>query len=170
MRVSSVACVVCGNLSCRLIVSSATLEAEKFRDFFDHSTTVGAGALSVPRPPKRSRWDVKDGAAASTAAAGPKHNAVIFSLVGRQYPVGPCCCIGSVSSLLHTATSPTCCAHSILHADVFYLEEPASDYVRAVVDACLYIHTNKGDGDILAFLPGSEDIDRAAEMIQVRAV
>lgn len=50
--------------------------------------------------------------------------------------------------------------------DILYLDEPVVDYVRAAVDACLHIHSNLAEGDILAFLPSAEDIDKAVEMIE----
>jgi hypothetical protein len=53
-----------------------------------------------------------------------------------------------------------------LHPDIHYLEEPASDFVRAVAEVCLRIHTTLPHGDILAFLPGSEEIDNAVQAIQ----
>ena len=52
-------------------------------------------------------------------------------------------------------------------ADIHYAEEPVSDFVRAVAEACLQIHATLPHGDILAFLPGSEEIDNAVQAILV---
>jgi len=43
--------------------------------------------------------------------------------------------------------------------DVYTSAQPISDYIEATVDAILQIHFEEADGDILAFLPGQEDIE-----------
>jgi ATP-dependent RNA helicase DDX35 len=52
-------------------------------------------------------------------------------------------------------------------ADVYYSDEPVPDFIRATVETCVKLHLTMPPGDILAFLPGSEEIDRAVEDIQV---
>ena len=47
--------------------------------------------------------------------------------------------------------------------DVLYLSQPAHNYIRALVTTVLSIHKEEGKGDILAFLPGAEEINTAAE-------
>jgi ATP-dependent RNA helicase DDX35 len=67
----------------RLIISSATLEVEKLRAFFDTSTSRGAAA-----------------AAAAAAAGGggggntPSRAPAVIAVEGRQYPVQVCGCAG----------------------------------------------------------------------------
>ena len=159
----------------RLVVASATLEARKFKAFFEanmpavlrkplpavlSSTAAaeasagagagaGAGAAAGTHPPRRrkSRWGAAPSSAgaagppAATVAPPPKPAAfspvAIMMLEGRQFPV-----------------------------DVLYLETPSSNYVRSVVDTCVTLHTTMPPGDILAFLPASEDIDRAVTAIE----
>ena len=101
----------------RIIVSSATLQAEEFVQFFAGHE---AGVLSD------SEHDSKGGA--------------IISLEGRMYPV-----------------------------DTLYLEESAEDYVERAVSTVFQIHGSEGDGDILLFLTGREEIDAAIQMISERA-
>lgn len=62
--------------------------------------------------------------------------ACIISLQGRQFPV-----------------------------EVLYSKRPVRDYIRSSVDAVLGIHGKGEWGDILVFLPGGEEIDRAIEML-----
>ena len=93
----------------RIIVSSATLQAESFVEFFsedDESET-------------RCR---------------------IVNLEGRAYPV-----------------------------DLLYLENPVDDYVEKAVETAFNIHTQEADGDILVFLTGREEIDRAVQLLSERA-
>ncbi|KAL8911123.1 MAG: hypothetical protein Q9171_003661 [Xanthocarpia ochracea] len=101
----------------RIVVSSATLQAEDFLRFF-----VGT-----------------DGVGGTTNDVGGDIGRII-SLEGRMYPV-----------------------------DVFYLEEPAGDYVDRAVKTVFDIHSTEGEGDILVFMTGREEIDTTIEMITDRA-
>lgn len=93
----------------RIIISSATLQAESFADFFTEDDESKVGCR-------------------------------IVNLEGRAYPV-----------------------------DVLYLESPADDYVQKAVETAFNIHTQEGDGDILVFLTGREEIDRATQLLSERA-
>ena len=93
----------------RIIVSSATLQAGTFVDFFSEDDESDPGCR-------------------------------IVSLEGRAYPV-----------------------------DVLYLETPTDDYVEKAVETAFNIHTQEGDGDILIFLTGREEIDRATQLLSERA-
>ena len=105
----------------RIVVSSATIQAEAFADFFRQpwgpgrapaeltrakAGGEGAGGAGEPRA-KRSRWD-------SDAAAGWRVHgeAAVLSVEGRLHDV-----------------------------QVHYLQEPCSDYVRAAVETVLKIHS-----------------------------
>ncbi|OIT40058.1 pre-mrna-splicing factor atp-dependent rna helicase deah1 [Nicotiana attenuata] len=87
----------------KLLISSATLDAEKFSDFFDC--------------------------------------APIFKIPGRRFPV-----------------------------DILYTIAPEADYLNAAVVTALQIHLTQppGDGDILIFLTGQEEIGTAEEIIKHR--
>ena len=81
----------------KLIVTSATMNAEGFSKFFG----------AVP----------------------------IFTIPGRTFPV-----------------------------DVLYSKTPCEDYVESTVKQILTIHLSQGQGDILAFMTGQEDIEVTCEV------
>ena len=83
----------------KIVVMSATLNAERFQTFFE-----GAPLLDVP---------------------------------GRMYPV-----------------------------EVFYTPEPEKDYLIAAIRSVVQIHTIEGEGDILLFLTGEEEIEQACREIK----
>nr|XP_043614426.1 pre-mRNA-splicing factor ATP-dependent RNA helicase DEAH1-like [Erigeron canadensis] len=87
----------------KLLISSATLDAEKFSDYFD--------------------------------------SAPIFRIPGRRYPV-----------------------------EILYTKAPEADYLDAAIVTALQIHVTQppGDGDILVFLTGQEEIETAEEILKHR--
>ncbi|XP_073049429.1 pre-mRNA-splicing factor ATP-dependent RNA helicase DEAH1-like isoform X1 [Primulina eburnea] len=87
----------------KLLISSATLDAEKFSDYFD--------------------------------------SAPIFKIPGRRFPV-----------------------------EIHYTKAPEADYLDAAVVTALQIHVTQppGDGDILVFLTGQEEIEMAEEILKHR--
>ncbi|XP_021102532.1 probable ATP-dependent RNA helicase DHX35 isoform X2 [Heterocephalus glaber] len=99
----------------RLIVASATLDAEKFQDFFNQNET------SDPT----------------------RDTCVILTVEGRTFPV-----------------------------DIFYLQSPVPDYIKSTVETVVKIHQTEGDGDILAFLTGQEEVETVVSMLieQARAL
>ncbi|KAM5304628.1 putative ATP-dependent RNA helicase DHX35 [Glossophaga mutica] len=99
----------------RLIVASATLDAEKFRDFFNQNET------SDPT----------------------RDTCVTLTVEGRTFPV-----------------------------DIFYLQSPVPDYIKSTVETVMKIHQTEGDGDILAFLTGQEEVETVVSMLieQARAL
>ncbi|XP_046974340.1 probable ATP-dependent RNA helicase DHX35 [Vanessa cardui] len=66
-----------------------------------------------------------------------RSSSVIMSMVGRTYPI-----------------------------DIFYVEEPVPDYVKATVDTVIKIHENQPFGDILAFLTSQEEILTALDTLE----
>ncbi|KAM7188042.1 P-loop containing nucleoside triphosphate hydrolase protein [Rhypophila sp. PSN 637] len=93
----------------RIIISSATLQAEAFQKFFSDDNDPVESNAGLPS---------------------------IISLEGRTYPI-----------------------------DVLYLETPAEDYVEKAVSTVFDIHKNEAKGDILVFLTGREEIDRAVQAV-----
>lgn len=71
---------------------------------------------------------------------GKNDTAYILSVEGKQYPV-----------------------------DIHYITEPVPCYVQATVDAVLKINASKEHGDILAFLTGQEEVDRAVRLLNEHA-
>ncbi|KAK1928787.1 putative ATP-dependent RNA helicase DHX35 [Phytophthora citrophthora] len=43
--------------------------------------------------------------------------------------------------------------------DIKYLQEPCGDYLQKTIDTVLAIDEHEGEGDVLVFLPGQEEID-----------
>ncbi|GAB7350878.1 hypothetical protein MBLNU459_g1396t2 [Dothideomycetes sp. NU459] len=103
----------------RIVVSSATLQAEDFLNFFARSDEEAVASTSMAEP---------------GGSLGR-----IISLEGRMFPV-----------------------------DIHYLSSPAEDYVERAVQTIFDIHSREGDGDILVFLTGREEIDTCLEMIADR--
>ncbi|KAL8032499.1 hypothetical protein ABFX02_13G100100 [Erythranthe guttata] len=48
---------------------------------------------------------------------------------------------------------------------MFYSEEPVSDYIRAAVSTVISIHDEERIGDVLVFLTGQDDIDAAIQLL-----
>ena len=109
----------------RIIVSSATLQAEDFLQFFTGDFVKNGNGPEVSN----------NGDSGLGGNAGR-----IISLEGRMYPV-----------------------------DTHYLEEPAEDYVERAVQTAFDIHTKEGEGDILIFMTGREEIDTVIEMVTDRS-
>jgi len=91
----------------RLIIMSATLDAQKFQRYFSIKKESPAPLFKVP---------------------------------GRTHPV-----------------------------EIFYTQEPEPDYVEAAIRTVLMIHRAEGEGDILLFLTGEEEIEDACRKIKIEA-
>ncbi|KAJ2958377.1 hypothetical protein NQ176_g11185 [Zarea fungicola] len=102
----------------RIIISSATLEAEAFLKFFASSSEPAS-----------------NGTDEETAKIG-----TVVSLEGRTFPI-----------------------------DLLFLDAPAENYVERAISTVVDIHTQEGEGDILVFLTGREEIDFAVQAISERA-
>ncbi len=145
----------------RVIVCSATIDAEAFLDFFIPEKIRRENEHESGNMPKekrrKSRWGKKDGDkdisnqdksekkdgvknshsnGESSSRENVQFRGTIISIDGRQHPV-----------------------------DILHVKEPVADYVKGSVDTALQTHYDliHDDGDILAFLPTGEDIDRAIE-------
>ncbi|CAI5738478.1 unnamed protein product [Hyaloperonospora brassicae] len=87
-----------------------------------------------------ARATARDGSTTlATTSAGLK-DVVVVSVEGRQYPV-----------------------------DIEYLQTPCGDYLQQTVDTVLAIDQHEGEGDVLAFLPGQEEIDAVVRALNDRA-
>ena len=104
----------------RIIISSATLQAEQFSRFFT---------------------DVSDEKKDGANDEAKEETGKIVSLEGRTYPI-----------------------------DLLYLESPAEDYVEKAIDTVFNIHSQEGEGDILVFLTGREEIDYCVQAVTERAL
>lgn len=91
----------------KIVVSSATIDAERIADFFTDD-------------------DTKD----------PDDQCKIVALAGRSYPV-----------------------------DIQYLDRPSEDYVTTAVETAITIHKEEAVGDVLIFLTGRDEIQKALELL-----
>ncbi len=66
-----------------------------------------------------------------------KDTAAIMSIEGRAYPV-----------------------------DIYYTTQPVPSYLMGVVETVLTLHREQGTGDILAFLTGQDEVERAVAEIK----
>ncbi|KAI6861427.1 ATP dependent RNA helicase [Hortaea werneckii] len=96
----------------RIVVSSATIEAEHFLQCF------AAGDEDIDEDQKTAR---------------------IVSIEGRAFPV-----------------------------DVHYLTDPCEDYLERAVHTVFDIHTSEPAGDILVFLTGRDEIEKALQLVADR--
>lgn len=101
----------------RVVISSATLDAERFLSFF-----------------------------------APEEGETIHEMKAEEYG-----CIISIEGRTHPV-------------DIFYLAQPTNNYIEKAVDTVMDIHTNEGEGDILVFLTGREEIDDCIDMLADRIV
>ncbi|EFJ45602.1 DEAH-box nuclear pre-mRNA splicing factor [Volvox carteri f. nagariensis] len=51
---------------------------------------------------------------------------------------------------------------------VMYTAKPEDNYLDAAINATLQVHTDEGEGDILVFLTGQDEIDSAERLLKVR--
>jgi ATP-dependent RNA helicase DDX35 len=103
----------------RIIVSSATIQAEDFLNFF----------ARVEEPTNGTVPSVVE-----------SETGQIVAIEGRSYPV-----------------------------DILHTEEPVENYVLKTVETVFEIHSKEGDGDILIFLTGRNEIEEVISMINERA-
>ena len=52
--------------------------------------------------------------------------------------------------------------------EVFYLEQPTPDYVKAAVDTVFALHAVEPKGDVLVFLTGQEEVESVFDLILSR--
>lgn len=50
--------------------------------------------------------------------------------------------------------------------DIYYLNEPVADYLRASVNTVIKIHETQKRGDILVFLTGQDEVEKAIEILK----
>ena len=54
------------------------------------------------------------------------------------------------------------------HVELFFTQEPESDYLEATLDTIMQIHLTEPPGDILVFLTGQEEIDTTCQILNER--
>ncbi|CAK7203361.1 hypothetical protein SEUCBS139899_006094 [Sporothrix eucalyptigena] len=127
----------------RIIISSATLQAEDFLAYFsavEETSRTGkdsSGKQSVTAPNALTRAEEEDEEDDNNDSAETREQVgSIISLEGRTYPI-----------------------------DILYLDTPAEDYVEKAIRTVLEIHAQEPDGDVLVFLTGREEIERCVQAV-----
>ncbi|CAK7275049.1 hypothetical protein SEPCBS119000_006482 [Sporothrix epigloea] len=128
-------------LDLRIIVSSATLQAEDFLAYFsaveetkEKSDTRMRQQLA-PNALTRAIEEDDNGGTVGNTDDQDKVGSIV-SLEGRTYPI-----------------------------DILYLDKPTENYVEEAVGTVLEIHTQEPDGDILVFLTGREEIEQCVQAV-----
>ncbi|CAK7209119.1 hypothetical protein SBRCBS47491_000329 [Sporothrix bragantina] len=127
----------------RIVISSATLQAEDFLTYFSAIDETGSGnkadggmrKIAAPNALTRAGEEDEEEDSAENPEKREKVGFII-SLEGRTYPI-----------------------------DILYLDKPAEDYVEKVISTVLGIHAQEPDGDILVFLTGREEIERCVQAV-----
>ncbi|KAG2768360.1 hypothetical protein JG687_00006051 [Phytophthora cactorum] len=89
---------------------------------------------------RRKEKDAEQGLTSSRGPPQMLQDVVAVSVEGRQFPV-----------------------------DIEYLQEPCGDYLQKAIDTVLAIDEHEGEGDVLVFLPGQEEIDFVVRALNDRA-
>lgn len=50
--------------------------------------------------------------------------------------------------------------------EILYTNEPESDYLAAALETVIHIHVSEGEGDILVFLTGADEIETSVEVLR----
>lgn len=126
----------------KVIIASATLDAQRFLDYFKVLGRA-VGAVSGPTMPPAKRPMIacmddeeEEGESNEPFKVIPSREPVVLSLKGRPFPL-------------------------IIHHSV----EPCSDVVSEAVSTVLAIDREEGPGDVLVFLAGKAEIDLALEYL-----
>lgn len=141
----------------RLVVASATLDVEALCRFFRRQRPGGEKVVNMPaRKRPRCGWDDE---------TGEFHQQRVEDGDWRQL----CRDLGSNGD--GAAERDVCLLPvegRVHQVQIHYLEEPACDYLESAVGTVMAIHEHQGDGDVLLFLTGREEIDAACIMLRER--
>eukprot|EP00798_Chlamydomonas_sp_ICE-L_P020489 gene20489-27278_t len=133
----------------RLIISSATLQAEELQKYFTAVATLQAEepqkcftAVTVLQAKELQKYFTAGSGKRSreVVAGAPSRSPAIISIEGRTHDV-----------------------------EVHYLQQPTSDYVRCAVTTAVDIHKADLPGDILIFLTGQEECEAVTKLLHEEA-
>ncbi|XP_039179611.1 probable ATP-dependent RNA helicase DHX35 isoform X3 [Crotalus tigris] len=168
----------------RLIIASATLDAEKFRDFFNQNEssdpskdtsmilTVEGRTFPVDvfyiQSRRRLEWRRASGTFPRPLLhrpAGADFRQVLRGLGGIFMLFLP----WNLNSPLPPPQKGYGKAWQHLHAlpppPQKEMDSPVPDYVKSTVETVMKIHNSEGDGDILTFLTGQEEVETVVSML-----
>ncbi|PKS10429.1 hypothetical protein jhhlp_002180 [Lomentospora prolificans] len=120
----------------RIIISSATIQARDFFDFFSSHKSTGKKVEGQKTEQKDERKGVEGEAEAGDKNDDDQGSVAALTVEGRSYPI-----------------------------DILHLESSTEDYVQKAVETVIAIHEKEREGDILVFLTGREEIDDAMQAV-----
>eukprot|EP00929_Paragymnodinium_shiwhaense_P063190 TRINITY_DN31583_c0_g1_i1.p1 TRINITY_DN31583_c0_g1~~TRINITY_DN31583_c0_g1_i1.p1 ORF type:complete len:758 (+),score=134.90 TRINITY_DN31583_c0_g1_i1:74-2347(+) len=142
----------------RLVISSATVDVESFIHFFGRKQRVKRKSGWEPEKKRlRSGWDDETGEVRRKREEEADWKQLCSDLAGQDDNGEP------DREVCHLHVDGR--SHPV---EVFYLEEPVSDYVESSVGMVMSIHEKQPDGDILLFLTGREEIDATCMLLKER--
>lgn len=124
----------------RLLVTSATLDHERFANFF-----------SLPDSKKNGDSDKTEGEVNASKTTKKRKKSVVrkpcpvVKIPGRSFPV----------DIFHSK-----------QMQIMSKKGPLSTYVRAAVETTLQVHNSEPEGHILVFLTGQQEIEDACQQIR----
>jgi ATP-dependent RNA helicase DDX35 len=163
----------------RLIVSSATIDAEVMKAFFDDKSIAPVSmtsASSMATPPIMAPTVVGSGNSMTsnftgfvTISGGQQQQ--LASFLKPSTAATPTTTIPSNNNTTTAPTSPAIISiEGRLHpVDVLYSAKPVSNYVEAALQTVLDIHKFEAPGDVLVFLTGQEEIESFIQILNERA-
>lgn len=116
----------------RLLVSSATLEAEALQNFFQDEVEKYGYLLNWNKVISVFGQSLR-----SVYSFSKSISAEILSIQGRVYPV-----------------------------EVYYLNDPVANYVKASVETVMKIHESQRMGHVLVFLTGQDEVEEATNLLK----
>lgn len=134
----------------RIIVASATMDAQIIKSFFETNTKKPSSSSSSV-----ALVNINSSSITNTQSVGLKRKGLPITTVSST--------LTSSSNDDNDEEEDSCCILQITgkmyQVDICYLSEPCRNYLQTTIDTVLNIHKYEDTGDILVFLPGSEDID-----------
>lgn len=118
----------------RLVVSSATLEAEALQNFFQDEVEKCGYLLNWNKVISVFGQSLRSTIYSSFSKS---ISAEILSIQGRVYPV-----------------------------EVYYLNDPVANYVKASVETVMKIHESQRMGHVLVFLTGQDEVEEATNLLK----
>ncbi|KAI0997151.1 putative ATP-dependent RNA helicase [Podosphaera aphanis] len=126
----------------RIIISSATVQAEDFLNFFSQDTDMPSKSNSKAERAVTLDELISQGNSSKTDPDKLPDQKIgqIIRIEGRMYPV-----------------------------DILYLDQPTENYLEMAIRTVFEVHTKEPEGDILVFLTGRGEIDLAIQTLSEQA-
>ena len=144
----------------KLLVTSATMDSDKFSSFFGNVPVFTVSFLyttlaCISTPDIRTPHNTSSGPLVPVLLEG-SHCTCSF----KTYILSPL-----PSSLLPPPSLLTQIPGRTFPVDVLYSRNPCEDYVESSVKQAVQIHLQPSKGDMLIFMPGQEEIEVTCDVI-----